>query len=138
MKKIGRYILCSIMIGVLSVTPVMAANIPANYSVEENMIRPYSLQDATCTLNIDGFTATCRCSISALGASSITATLSLEKLKNGSWETVKERTYTGTYGIADGFTKLITAGTFRAKLTTTAVKNGVSETITAYTPEKTK
>ena len=131
MKKTLKIFLSLCCALLLAVAPAVNTTV-AMANVEAERVESRSIQEAICTLNISGLTATCKFAVSAVGASSVCSTMELQKLKSGSWETVKSETYTGIAVTSGEFTKLITPGTFRVKLTTTAVKNGVSETIVAY------
>lgn len=98
-----------------------------------------SLQNSSVSLSISGVTATTGASVSALDSDSINATLYLQKYKDGAWTTVKSKSGSSTNEVLKiSFSKLITAGQFRAKLVSKVTKGSETETITSYSGVKTK
>lgn len=132
MRKVFSVMMIAIMSVFMLSMPVLAAD-------TGSVIMPMSLQSSSCDLSISGMTATSSCSISATGCDSISVTLSLQKYKDGSWETVKSKTQSTTNGkLLFSMTKLITAGKFRAKAVVTVKQGSKTETSTMYSATKTK
>ncbi len=132
MRKIFSVMMIAIMSVFMLSMPVLAAD-------TGSVIMPMSLQSSSCDLSISGMTATSSCSISATGCDSISVTLSLQKYKDSSWETVKSKTQSTTNGkLLFSMTKLITAGKFRAKAVVTVKQGSKTETSTMYSATKTK
>ena len=108
-------------------------------SSNDSDISTMSLQSSTVALTISGFTASTGATIKASSSDSINATLYLQKYKDGAWETVKSKSGSTTNATLQiSFTKLITAGKFRAKLVSKVTSGSETETITSYSSIKTK
>ena len=92
-----------------------------------------SLQNGTCSVSISGMTAKSTVTVVAAGTDSISVTLHLQKLKDGTWTSVKTKsgsTSDDTY--ADSMTKLVPAGSFRTKAVVTVKDGSTTETKTYY------
>ena len=132
MRKAFTVFMTVLLVAMLMVMPAMA-------NTQDSDIAPTSLQSTTCSLSISGITAKYSCAISGVTCDKLSATLSLQKYKDGSWQTVKSSTDSSTTGyLIIEKSKLITAGKFRAKAVVTATKGTQKETITYYSAVKTK
>lgn len=126
----------SLMLALVLMLSVCLGTVAAS---SEDAISPMSLQSSSVSLSISGMTASTNASIKASTSDSINATLYLQKYKDGTWTSVKSKTASTTSGVLSvSFTKLITAGKFRAKLVSKVTKDSETETITSYSSVKTK
>lgn len=126
MRKIKSILLMMVLLFVFSFSSAMAAEKAPEMSV-------MSLQNGTCSVSISGMTAKSTVTVVAAGTDSISVTLHLQKLKDGTWTSVKTKsgsTSDDTY--ADSMTKLVTAGSFRTKAVVTVKDGSTTETKTYY------
>ena len=132
MRKIISLFTMFALVFVFAFTPVMAMEKEPDASV---MV----LQSGACTLTISGLTAKSSVSVSANNTDSISVTLHLQKLKDGTWTSVKTKSGSTTNdSYSDTMTKLITAGSFRTKAVVTVKDGSTTETKTYYSSVKVK
>ena len=132
MRKIVSLLMVVIVLGTVSFSPVLAAEKTPEISV-------MSLMDGNCSLVISGMTAKSGVTVRASDTDSISITLSLQKLKDGTWTDVKSTSDSTTNdSLSMTMTKLITAGSFRTKAVVTVKDGTTTETKTYYSSVEVK
>lgn len=125
---------------ILSLMLVWACPIEVN-AAETASVQPQAENDksTSVTLTITDETATCTTTVIGLsGTSSISIGMELQKYVNGTWKTYAEwENSTSSIRLTLSEDCAVSTGTYRIYTTCTVVRNGVSETYTVTSGQKT-
>jgi len=138
MKRLAYWVLAAMVL-----FSCVSIALPTKAAEETTIsIMRYSLvKSSLASLTINGKQASCSGLIRANDSSaSVSVTATLQKKSGSAWAFVDSWSSTGlsgAAGITASGTKTLSSGTYRVKLSGTVTINGSSESVTAYSAEKT-